>query len=68
MKAAGANVMLVPGADVLTGLGKLSVETITAIADQDPLSRKVSDSIMAVRKDALNWSSCRSWPIRKPAR
>jgi len=42
--------------EVLTGLGKLSVETITAIADQDPLSRKVFDSIVAFRKDALAWS------------
>lgn len=41
---------------VLEGLGGLSGQVLDALAAADPLSRKVMDSLLAFRKDALGWT------------
>lgn len=42
--------------EVLQGLGRLSTEVVAGIAGQDPLSRKVFESIVAFRKESMAWS------------
>ncbi|MCP5365116.1 MAG: TRAP transporter substrate-binding protein [Hyphomicrobiales bacterium] len=41
---------------VLEGLGKLSGDVLTDLAAKDPLSRKVMNSLLAFRKEAVVWT------------
>lgn len=42
--------------DILKGLGRLSGEVLADLTSKDPLSKKVFDSLITFRKDALRWS------------
>jgi TRAP-type mannitol/chloroaromatic compound transport system substrate-binding protein len=42
--------------EILSGLGGLSGTVMNDLASQDPLSRKVMDSILKFRPDAVRWS------------
>jgi TRAP-type mannitol/chloroaromatic compound transport system substrate-binding protein len=42
--------------DILTGLGGLAGQVMDDLASQDPLSRKVMDSILKFRPDAVRWA------------
>ncbi len=43
--------------EVLRGLGELSGEVMADLASQDPLSRKVMNSLLEFRKDAVGWTN-----------
>ena len=45
---------------VLEGLGGLSGEVLDGLAASDPMSRKVMDSLLSFRKDAMAGHGCRS--------
>jgi TRAP-type mannitol/chloroaromatic compound transport system substrate-binding protein len=42
---------------VLEGLGKLSGEVLNDLASKDPMSRKVMDSLLRFRVDAMAWTN-----------
>jgi TRAP-type mannitol/chloroaromatic compound transport system substrate-binding protein len=42
--------------EVLNGLGSLAGVIVGDLADKDPLSRKVMDSIVSFRKDAITFA------------
>ncbi len=42
--------------EVLNGLGRLAGEVLSELANQDPLSRKVFDSILEFRRKAISWA------------
>ena len=43
--------------DILRGLGKLAGEVVRDLANKDPLSREVFDSILKFRRNSVDWST-----------
>ena len=43
--------------DILKGLGKLAGEVVGDLANKDPLSREVFDSILKFRRTSVDWST-----------
>lgn len=43
--------------EVLIGLGRLSGEVMDQLASADPTSRKVMNSLLAFRRDAIGWTN-----------
>ena len=43
--------------EVLSGLGRLTAQVLDALADQDPMSRQIYDSMIDFRAQARTWSN-----------